>query len=178
MTHDAFATDDRARLAPRRATCADGSTVTGDDAASRGGMIDASFAPMDAHVGSLMSTGLVSIRAEASIAQAAKTLAAHPFSALPVVNADDVPIGILTETDLMRLLLTGATTATVSEFMSAPVEMVDELDDIDDVMGRMRARRIHHMPVVRNGKLVGMVTPGDIVRWFVTNRLGSLTRLA
>ena len=146
---------------------------------ARDGTIDASFDPMDAHVRSLMSTGLVSIRAEASLAQAAKTLAAHPFSALPVVNDDDVPIGILTETDLMRLLLTGATTtATVSEFMSSPVEMVDELDDIDDVMGRMRARRIHHMPVVRNGKLVGMVTPGDIVRWFVTNRLGSLTRLA
>ena len=124
-----------------------------------------------------MTSGVVSIRADASLAEAARALASHGFSALPVVDAGDVPIGIVSNTDLMRLLLAGST-ATVTEFMSTPVDVVDELDTADEVMHRMRSRRIHHMPVVRSGKLVGMVTPGDVVRWFVVHRLGTLTALA
>ena len=132
---------------------------------------------MSTCVRSLMTSGVVSIRADASLAEAARALASHGFSALPVVDAGDVPIGIVSNTDLMRLLLAGST-ATVTEFMSTPVDVVDELDTADEVMHRMRSRRIHHMPVVRSGKLVGMVTPGDVVRWFVVHRLGTLTALA
>lgn len=132
---------------------------------------------MSAYVRSLMTAAVVSIRADASLADAARALANHSFSALPIVDADDVPIGIVSEIDLMRLLLTGAS-APVRDFMSTPVEVVDELAAADDVIHRMRARRIHHLPVVKSGKLVGMVTPGDVVRWFVKHRLGALTELA
>ena len=124
-----------------------------------------------------MTSAVVYVRPDTSIAEAARTLARHTFSALPVVNAKDAPVGIVSDTDLMRVLLAGAA-GTVGDFMSAPVEIIDELAAADDAILRMRSRRIHHLPVVRDGKLVGMVTPGDVVRWFVENRLDSRADLA
>ncbi len=141
------------------------------------GMCDASEPVMNAHVRNLMTSAVVSVGADMSLAEAARTLAGQTFSSLPVVDANDVPIGVVSETDLMRVLLTG-TSANVGDFMSKPVETIDEFATADEAIQRMRSRRIHHLPVVRGGKLVGMVTPGDVVRWFVSNRLGVLTELA
>jgi CBS domain-containing protein len=137
------------------------------------------FDSMRARVENLMTAGVVSLRADTSLAEAARTLACHAFGALPVVDVDDVPIGIVSETDMMRVLLASAAAAgTVREFMSTPVEVIDEMAGADEAIRRMLSLRIHHLPVVRSGKLVGMVTPGDVVRWFVNNRLDSLTALA
>ena len=49
-----------------------------------------------------------------------------------------------------------------------PVVTVDEFDTAEDVMRIMRENNIHHVPVVRNRKLVGIVTPTDIIRYLVT----------
>lgn len=126
---------------------------------------------MDAHARTLMTTTVVSVRPDTSLADAARTLAQNGFSALPVVDDDDAPIGMVSDTDLMRVLLAGATAASVAEFMSKPVDVADEFDTADEVMRRMRERRIHHLPIVRGKKLVGIITPGDVVRWFVAHRL-------
>jgi CBS domain-containing protein len=54
--------------------------------------------------------------------------------------------------------------------MSSPVHTVDEFDLSDEVMELFRKHRIHHLPVVREKKLLGIITPSDVIR-FLANTL-------
>ena len=64
-----------------------------------------------------------------------------------------------------------ASTARAADFMSTPVVTVDEFDRIDEVMRVLRERSIHHLPVVRNQRLVGIITPSDVIRFLVEELL-------
>jgi CBS domain-containing protein len=55
--------------------------------------------------------------------------------------------------------------------MSTPVVTVDEFDRTDDVMRLLREHDIHHLPVVRKGRLVGIITPLDVIRFLVEELL-------
>ena len=55
--------------------------------------------------------------------------------------------------------------------MSTPVVTVDEFDRTDEVMRVLREHAIHHLPVVRNQRLVGIITPADVIRFLVEQLL-------
>jgi CBS domain-containing protein len=51
--------------------------------------------------------------------------------------------------------------------MSQPTIAIDEFAPADEVIDTLRTQRIHNLPVARAGKLVGIITPLDVLRWFV-----------
>ena len=92
-------------------------------------------------------------------------LAGRKIGALVVIDGDDVA-GIVSERDVVRCLheigpkvLEG----TVKDLMTAVVHTCTPGDEVDSVATTMTERRIRHMPVVDNGRLVGIVSIGDVV---------------
>jgi CBS domain-containing protein len=119
-----------------------------------------------------MTAPVASVEAETSLGDIARQLTAGRFSGMPVVDADQRVIGFVSEIDLMTALLNGRDSSTpASELMSSPVVSVDEFETTDEVMRILRARSIHHLPVVRQERLVGIITPADVVRFLVERLL-------
>jgi CBS domain-containing protein len=93
------------------------------------------------------------------------TLAEHNLGAL-VVCADDEVVGIVSERDIVRQIAErGADllTAKIEQIMSTSVVSTGSSDSVDSVAETMTQRRIRHMPVIDDGKLVGIVSIGDVV---------------
>lgn len=121
------------------------------------------------HARSLMTTPVTSVSAEATLTEIADLFATQSISGVPVIDGEQHVVGFVSDTDIINAMLAsrGAQTSAF-DLMSAPVVTVDEFDTAEDVMRMMRENNIHHVPVVRNRKLVGIVTPTDIIRYLVT----------
>jgi CBS domain-containing protein len=110
---------------------------------------------------------IVTIEETASVADAAQRLAQHRIGALPVMGAGGRLAGILSERDVVRGVATkGAAVLSepVSALMTAGVETTTEAERIGDVMQRMSKGRFRHMPVLKDGQLIGMISIGDVVK--------------
>ena len=78
-------------------------------------------------------------------------------------------MGFVSETDVMTALLEGRPPQTPArEIMTSPAETIDEFATPDDVVTLLRLRQIHHLPVVRAGRLVGIISPKDVLRYYTT----------
>jgi predicted transcriptional regulator len=122
----------------------------------------------------LMQKGadVVTIRPEANIKRAADWLGAKNIGAL-VVASDDVVLGIISERDIVRAFSQyGEPVASmlVKDIMTHSLITVTPEDDLNGVMRLMTRHRVRHLPVLRNGKLAGMISIGDVVK----RRLDSL----
>ncbi len=106
------------------------------------------------------------IHAEQSIREALGVLAQHNIGALVVVDAGMRPIGILSERDVVRAAVKdeGVFALLVSQLMTRDLVLGAAGDDLGAVGQTMVQRRIRHLPVVDGGKLVGMVSIGDVVK--------------
>jgi CBS domain-containing protein len=106
------------------------------------------------------------IRAEQSIREALGVLAQHNIGALVVVDAGMRPIGILSERDVVRAAVKDEAVFAllVSQLMTRDLVLGAAGDDLGAVGQTMVQRRIRHLPVVDGGKLVGMVSIGDVVK--------------
>ena len=123
---------------------------------------------MRGHARNLMTEQVTAVSPTAPLEDVARSLVAGGFSGVPVVDQDNQVVGFVSETDLMSALLRGATGDTRAwSIMSHHPVVIDEFATTDEVMGVMRESQIHHLPVVREGKLVGIITPHDILRFFV-----------
>jgi CBS domain-containing protein len=109
---------------------------------------------------------VVTIRAEQSIREALGVLAQHNIGALVVVDAALRPIGILSERDIVRAAAKNEAVfpQLVSQLMTRDLVLGSPGDDVGAVGHTMVQRRIRHLPVVHGGKLVGMVSIGDVVK--------------
>ena len=91
------------------------------------------------------------------------------IGALVVIEGDQV-VGVFSERDYSRkVILQGKTsrTTTVGEILSHPVITITPDDSIEECMERMTVHRIRHLPVVDGGKMVGVVSIGDVVNWII-----------
>jgi CBS domain-containing protein len=123
---------------------------------------------MKGHARNMMSAPVVSISPEASLAEIARCLAAARISGVPVVGAEGRVEGFVSESDLLDALLADRDPATrAAELMTRSVLTVNEFDRTEEVMSLLRQHRIHHLPVLRGGALVGMITPSDVIRFMV-----------
>ncbi len=121
------------------------------------------------HARSLMTSPVTSVTAEATLADIADLFAAQHISGAPVVDVEQRVLGFVSDTDIINAMLQGkGPEVTAFSLMSAPVVTVDEFDTTDDVMRVLRENNIHHVPVVRHHKLVGIITPADVIRYLVT----------
>ncbi|HDS1697216.1 MULTISPECIES: CBS domain-containing protein [Pseudomonas] len=101
-----------------------------------------------------------------SVLDALKMLAEKNVGALPVVEGGQV-VGIVSERDYARkLVLKGRSSAAtpVREIMSEPVVTVAPKQKLDFCMNLMTDRHLRHLPVVENGRLLGLLSIGDLVK--------------
>jgi CBS domain-containing protein len=102
-----------------------------------------------------------------TVKEAAELLAEKGVGAVIVSDAAANVLGILSERDVVRAVATGGAAALsdpVSRHMTARVSTVSEDTTIDEVMETMTNGRFRHMPVVEQGRLVGVVSIGDVVK--------------
>ncbi len=104
---------------------------------------------------------------DATVADAVAELGRHSIGAL-VVSADGATIdGIVSERDVVRRLGAdrhGLLARRLDTVMSAPVHTCAPGDDVESVMATMTEQRVRHVPVVRDGRLAGIVSIGDVVK--------------
>lgn len=107
-----------------------------------------------------------------TIAEAAQLLAYADITSLPVVDIDGVVVGIVTESDLLTLLLRSSTVGgPIETIMRSPVYTVDEFTPTDTVIRLLQEKGVHHLPVTRQGVVVGLITPQEVLRYFVDHHL-------
>ncbi len=103
---------------------------------------------------------------EQTIRQALALLAEHNIGALVVVDPESRPIGILSERDVVRAAVRDEAvfTKTVSALMTRDVILGLPQDDLESVGRTMTDKRIRHLPVVDQRRLVGIISIGDVVK--------------
>jgi CBS domain-containing protein len=110
---------------------------------------------------------IIDIEPTANLAAAAKLLAARRIGAVVIRGAGGRLAGILSERDIVRALAehgSGALELAVGQVMTREVETCGEDETVAGIMERMTAGKFRHMPVMSNGKLVGLVSIGDVVK--------------
>jgi CBS domain-containing protein len=110
---------------------------------------------------------LVTVPAKSSVADAIRTMHAEKVGAVLVPDAEGCPVGILTERDVVRLYADGDRdfdALTVGARMTCSLVVGRRSMSVDEALGLMTERRFRHMPVVEEGKLLGMVSIGDLVK--------------
>jgi CBS domain-containing protein len=113
-----------------------------------------------------------SIAPKTTVYEALELMAAQNIGAVLVVEGDKI-VGIFTERDYARkVILKGKTskTATVGELMTTEVLYVNPDDAIENCMALMTGKRARHLPVLENGKLVGVISIGDVVKAIISDR--------
>jgi CBS domain-containing protein len=103
-----------------------------------------------------------------TFAQVAALLQEHGISSVVVLEGDTLS-GIVTERDLVNLVSDGADpkTTTVAERMTTNLDTVGPKADIAEAADHMATRRIRHLPVVDDGRLVGIISIRDLTNWAV-----------
>ena len=143
----------------------------------------------------VMTTEVVSTTADTPVREVARTLLAHGISAMPVLDADGVPIGMVSEGDLVSrdelarverrdwwlklvaddsapdggfLAKLRAPDRTAGDVMSAPVVTVAEETELTEVARLLAQHHIKRVPVVKAGRVVGIVSRADLLHALAT----------
>jgi len=110
---------------------------------------------------------VVTIEPGGSLADAVRLLAAKRIGAAIILGADRRIAGIISERDIVRALAergAGALEEPLSRTMTRKVETCGEGETVSHIMERMTLGKFRHMPVVEQGRVVGLVSIGDIVK--------------
>ncbi|CAH1683600.1 BON domain-containing protein [Hyphomicrobiales bacterium] len=136
----------------------------------------------------VMTTTVMSVPANATIADTVQLLIEHGYSGLPVVEASGQLVGIVTEGDLLRRAELGTETKRprwlsyilgpgrlaedyvqaharrVEEVMTREVATVAPDSSLEDVVALMESKSVKRIPVVRDGRLIGIITRADLLK--------------
>jgi CBS domain-containing protein len=120
----------------------------------------------------LMTRFVVTVLPTATLAEVARTLSEHAISGVPVCEADGTLVGIISEGDLIRPLARGEHRrfegqSRAREIMRSEVVSAAETTSVRDIVAAMIAHEIKRVPIVRDGRLVGIVTRADLVKTMV-----------
>ena len=120
----------------------------------------------------VMSDGVMSVSADATLLDAAKLLANCRVSALPVVNETGLLLGIVSEADLVRPQEPAAASPwrqrKVVDVMTHDVVFAAEDTPLVELGRLMSVHRIKRLPIVRDGSVVGIVSRIDLLRALIT----------
>jgi CBS domain-containing protein len=107
----------------------------------------------------IMTPNVVSVREDNTVEDTARLLARHHISGLPVVTGDGALVGLITEFDLIS-----KPGHLVNEIMSRNVISVGVDTDVEAIAQLLSSRHFRRVPVVDEGKVVGIVSQADLVR--------------
>lgn len=111
---------------------------------------------------------VVSALPETPLDSVIKLLAQHRIGALVITDARHAILGIVSERDIVKIIAQEGPKALdkpVSEFMTKTVVTCGEHHSIDWVMNEMTVNRFRHIPVVDQGRLSGIISIGDVVKF-------------
>jgi CBS domain-containing protein len=109
---------------------------------------------------------LWSVEPDDPVLEVIQLMATHHVGALPVLRGGEL-LGIVSERDYARkvvLLGRSATDTPVEQIMSSPVITVTPQTSLNECMQLVTEHRVRHLPVVENGRVIGMVSIGDLVK--------------
>lgn len=118
-------------------------------------------------LGSKASGGVLSVKPTDSVYDAIKLLSEKRIGSVVVSANEESLDGILSERDVVRELgRRGAAVLAepVSALMTAKIVTCNETDSADQILQMMTDGRFRHLPVMRNGKMIGLISIGDVVK--------------
>jgi CBS domain-containing protein len=122
---------------------------------------------------------IYSVGPEDPVLQAIKLMAERHVGALVVMKAEEL-LGIVSERDYARkVILMGRSSddTPVKDIMTSQVVTVAPNQSLDDCMRLVTERRIRHLPVVEAGKVVGMISIGDLVKAVIEDQQRTIEQL-
>lgn len=122
---------------------------------------------------------IISVTADASVLDAIKIMAERAVGSLLVMQGDEL-LGIVTERDYARKVIVkgrSSETTAVGEIMTAKVRTATPHDTVNNCMTIMTERRIRHLPVVDDGKVIGLISIGDLVQAIISDQQEEIEHL-
>lgn len=121
----------------------------------------------DIFVGRIMSAPVKTITPDTTVREAARTMRDREIGSLGVIDENENLLGILTSTDFVAAVADERSMGetTVTEFMTEDVITTEANASIRDIADVMTDHGFHHVPVVEEGQLIGMVTTSDITAY-------------
>jgi CBS domain-containing protein len=112
----------------------------------------------------IMTSHVVTVGVDDTIDRAVGLMIRHRISGLPVLDHEGRPVGVVSEFDLLQLICEGQTGQDlVSHYMSRGLFGVTEDDSWVTVADMFREKHVRRLPVLRDGKLVGIVSRHDLI---------------
>jgi diguanylate cyclase (GGDEF)-like protein len=112
-----------------------------------------------------MTTEVTCFRSNDPLRSAITSLVERHLSCIVIVD-DEMPVGIITERDLVKILLAqenkNSLDVPISQFMSSPIISLHQNQSLFDALVISRAQQVRHLPVIENNKLIGLVTLSDL----------------
>ena len=120
-----------------------------------------------------------SIRPDARVIEALQLMAQKDIGALPVLDGERL-VGIMSERDYARkVILLGRSSQDIEvrDIMTTDVVTVDPGRTVEACMSVMTQKRVRHLPIVEGGKLVGLVSIGDLVKEVIAEQEQTIRQL-
>lgn len=122
---------------------------------------------------------VITVAPDDTIYTALEVMAQYNIGALPVAEGDQLR-GVFSERDYARkVVLKGksARDTTVRELMTSDVFTVTPESSVDECMADMTNHHIRHLPVLENGRLIGLISIGDVVKTVIAKQEGQIQEL-
>ena len=120
-----------------------------------------------------------SVSPESTVFDAIQLMAEKNVGALPVVE-NDQPVGVISERDYTRkVILQGKSSkdTRVNEIMTKELVTAEPGDTVSECMRLMTERRVRHLPVLDGGRMVGILSIGDLVSWLLSAQRATIDNL-
>jgi CBS domain-containing protein len=131
------------------------------------------------HLLAFKNSTVWSIGADEPVLEAIRLMADKHIGALPVLHGEEL-VGIVSERDYARkVILRGRSSSDtpVSQIMSSPVVSVSPDEAVHRCMEIVTDQRIRHLPVVERGKMIGIISIGDLVKAVIEEQQETISQL-
>lgn len=129
------------------------------------------LAAINENVRTIMTQKITTLNDSASISDAIRIIIGKMIGGIPIIDDEDVLLGIVTERDVMKVLASEKVEGTVEDVMTRSLRVTEPDCPIGTVTKDMTAHRFRRLPVVSEGVLYGIVTTTDIMKYLGSGKV-------